>query len=77
MNDAHLHLVVNHLPIVIPMAGLIVLIIAVLSKSKAVKRTAYLLFVINALSTALAAATGEEAEEVAEDLDGFSHELIQ
>lgn len=76
MNDAHLHLVVNHLPIVFPIAGLVVLIITVLSKSEAVKRTAYLLFIISAISTALASATGEEAEEMVENLDGYSHELI-
>lgn len=77
MNDAHWHLVVNHLPIIFPMAALTVLATGLASKSEAVKRTAYLLFVIGALSAAVAMATGEGAEEVAENLSGVSENYIE
>ncbi|CAM3413211.1 DUF2231 domain-containing protein [Flavobacterium longum] len=77
MNDAHWHLVVNHLPIIFPMAALIVLATGLVSKSEAVKRTAYLLFVIGALTSAAAMATGEGAEEVVENLNGVSENYIE
>ena len=46
MNGAHLHLVVNHFPIIFPVVGIIVMITGMISKSEAVKRTAYLIFTI-------------------------------
>lgn len=77
MNDAHWHLVVNHLPIVFPIAALIALVAGFVSKSEAVKRTAYLLFIIGALTAAVAMATGEGAEEVVENLNGMSENYIE
>ena len=76
MNDAHLHLVVNHLPIIIPMAALIVLILGLIIKSEVVKRTAYFLFVVGAICTISAFASGEGAEEIAENLPGVKEQLI-
>lgn len=67
MNGAHLHLMANHLPIIFPVVGIVVLLIAFLLKSEVMKRTAFLIFIIGALSTGLAMATGEEAEEVIEN----------
>ena len=43
MNGAHWHLVVNHLPIVFPIVGVILLVTGLLSKSQAVKRTAFMI----------------------------------
>ena len=33
MNNAHLHLVVNHLPIIFPIVGVIILLIAIFTQS--------------------------------------------
>ena len=76
MNSAHFHLVVNHLPIIFPIAGLIVLAIGIGFKTEMVKRTAYFLFTIGAVSAAMAMNSGEVAEEVVEELSGVSHKLI-
>ena len=76
MNDAHLHLVVNHLPIIIPIAAVSVLVTGFILKSEVVKRVAYFLFVIAAICTMPAFATGEGAEEVAEGLPGVTEHLI-
>ena len=67
MNSAHFHLVVNHLPIIFPIAGLIVLAIGIGFKTEMVKRTAYFLFTIGAVSAAMAMNSGEGAEEVVEE----------
>ena len=77
MNAAHWHLVVNHLPIIFPIVGIIVMITGLISKSEAVKRTAFMIFAIGAISTMAAMNTGEEAEEVVEEIAGISHDLIE
>lgn len=77
MNGAHFHLVVNHLPIIFPLVGLIVLFSGIFSKSEAVKRTAYLIFVLAAIAAAVSMSSGEEAEEVVEHLSGISENYIE
>ena len=76
MNEAHVHLVTNHLPILIPLIALVVLLIGLFSKSDTVKRTAYFLFILGAISTFPAFESGEEAEEIVEHMAGVSHDLI-
>lgn len=77
MNGAHWHLVVNHLPIIFPLVGVIIMITALISKSEAVKRTAYLIFVLGALATLAAMSTGEGAEEVVENINGITENYIE
>jgi uncharacterized membrane protein len=77
MNQAHLHLVFNHFPIIIPFIGVLVMVGAYLVKSEILKRTAYALFILGALFTIPAYATGEEAEEIVEHLEGVEHDYIE
>lgn len=77
MNEAHWHLVVNHLPIVFPMVGVIVMIIGLISKSQAVNRTAFTIFIIGALTAFAAMTTGEGAEEVVEKLGVATENYIE
>ena len=53
MNDAHLHLIFNHLPIVIPIVGLLVLLAGFVLKSDVVKRVALGIFVLMAYGSTL------------------------
>ncbi|MFZ1530199.1 MAG: hypothetical protein WAT19_15705 [Ferruginibacter sp.] len=76
MNQAHLHLALNHLPIIFPMVGALILIAALLLKSEIMKRTAYGIFAAGAVLTMPAFFTGEGAEEVVEKLQGVSETLI-
>lgn len=77
MNQAHLHLISNHLPIIIPIVGLLVLIGGLIVRSEVVQRTSYLLFVLGALSTFPALQTGEGAEEIVEEMAGINAESIE
>lgn len=77
MNDAHFHLIVNHLPIIFPLAAVIVMISGLFFKSEAVIRSAYMLFVIGALSAVAAMTTGEGAEEIVENLPGVTEQYIE
>lgn len=77
MNQAHYHLALNHLPIIIPIVGVLVMIGGSISRSEIVKRTAYLIFVFGALATVPAFATGEGAEEVIENIQGVDEKYIK
>lgn len=77
MNGAHWHLVVNHLPIIFPIVGVVVMITGIISKSEAVKRTAFMIFVFGALATIAAMNTGEGAEEVVEKINGVTENYIE
>lgn len=77
MNAAHFHLVVNHLPIIFPMVGVLVLIVGLAFKSQAVKRTAYIIFVVGALTSVVAMNSGENAEEFVEKTPGFDEVYIE
>lgn len=77
MNDAHLHLVVNHFPIILPIVGTIILLVGLFARSNAVKRTGYFLFIAAAFFAIAAMATGEGAEEVAENLPGVTENYIE
>jgi len=77
MNGAHWHLVVNHLPIIFPIVGVIVMITGIVSKSEAVKRTAFMIFILGALAAIAAMNTGEGAEEVVEKINGVTENYIE
>lgn len=76
MNNSHLHLVVNHLPIIFPIVGIILLLIGIFTKSEVTKRNAYIIFILGAIASILAMATGENAEDAIEKLQGVSKDLI-
>jgi len=75
MNEAHFHLVVNHLPIVGILIGLLVLVMGIILKKPEVKVTALGIFVFSALASIAAFYSGEGAEEIVEKI-GISETLI-
>lgn len=76
MNDAHLHMVVNHFPIIGTILGLGILIAGLFLKNKSVQHTAYVLFTIAAIFGLLSMNTGEGAEEMVEDLPNVGKQII-
>ena len=76
MNDAHLHLVVNHFPIIGTILALGILITAMFLKNNSVKNTAYVLFIVAAIFAALSMQTGEGAEEMVEDMPSIGKQII-
>ncbi|MEQ8237995.1 MAG: hypothetical protein RIA69_02225 [Cyclobacteriaceae bacterium] len=76
MNNAHFHLVVNHLPMVGVLIGLLVLITGFLLKKTEVKQTALGIFIFSGIASIFAFYTGEGAEEVVENMTGISETLI-
>ena len=76
MNDAHLHLVVNHFPIIGTIFGLGILITGMIVKNNTLKNTAYILFAVAAIFAAFSMGTGEGAEELVEDMPNIGHQII-
>lgn len=77
MNQAHFHLVLNHLPIVFPIVGILVMVGGFIVRSEIVKRIAYSIFIIGALTAIPALLSGEGAEEVVEKLAGVDEQFIK
>lgn len=77
MNAAHFHLLVNHFPVILPIVGSLVLLIGLLIKSEAVKRTGFLIFILGSISSIVAMTSGEGAEEVVENLVGVTENYIE
>lgn len=77
MNAAHFHLIVNHLPIIFPIAGVIILITGFIFKSEPIKRTAFLIFIIGSLSSIAAVVSGEGATKIVENISGVTEDYIE
>jgi uncharacterized membrane protein len=76
MNQAHLHLVITHLPIFGSILAALVLIFGLWSKSGQTKMAAYLVFVISAIGAVIAYLTGDGAEHTVKTIQGISKDLI-
>jgi uncharacterized membrane protein len=76
MNDAHLHMVVNHFPIIGTIFGLGILITGIVMKNTVIKNVAYVLFIICAIFGLVSMSTGEGAEEIAENLPSVTDQII-
>jgi uncharacterized membrane protein len=76
MNDAHLHMVVNHFPIIGTILAIGILIAGLLTKNNGVKKTSYCLFIVAAIFAALSMGTGEGAEELVENMPSVGKGII-
>ncbi len=76
MNGAQLHLILNHIPIILSMVAFVLFIWAWLSKSTEIKKVGLVLTVATAAFAGAAFLTGEPAEDVLEKLPAFSKELV-
>jgi hypothetical protein len=78
MNGAHLHLLVNHLPIIGAFLTLPLLALALVRRhDRGLLLAATLTLAIVGVGALAALNTGEQAEEVVEHLPGFSEQTIE
>lgn len=77
MNTAHLHLVLNHLPVLGTAFGIVLLFAAILRKSPELKKVTLTVFVVVAALAIPVYLTGEPAEDIVEGLAGVSHPKIE
>lgn len=72
MDQTHIHLLINHLPIFGSILGGFVLANGIYSKSDQTNIAAYYVLIISSIGAVIAYLTGEAAEETVEDLQGIS-----
>jgi len=77
MNSAHLHLVVNHFPIIGLIIGFIILLIGLIIRSSVSKRVGLFTLLGSIVAVFPSFKTGEGAEETAEHLPGVKESLIE
>ncbi len=77
MTPAHLHLALNHFPIVGVLASIVLLIAALTRRNSMLLRAGLLALVITALFALPVYFSGEPTEEVVENLAGVSHDTIE
>lgn len=73
----HLHLLLNHFPIIVTILGLLLIVVAIWRNSDSLARVALAFFVGGALSALPTYLTGESAEDTAKHLPGVTRELIE
>lgn len=77
MNPAHLHLLLNHFPIILLIVGFVILLIGLIIKNKTLKITALVIFICGSLITIPTYLSGENAEDVVEKLPEVKKEYIE
>lgn len=76
MDLTHLHLVLNHVPVIGLMIGFFVLVWGTIRKYDHVKNTGLLLLLVASIVTIPVYLTGEPAGEIVEKLPGVSEQII-
>lgn len=76
MSWGHLHLLLNHVPVIGTFLGLLLLLVAFVRKSEELKKVTLGLFVLIALVAIPVYLTGEPAEEMVESIPGISKAMI-
>jgi len=76
MNPAHIHLIVNHLPVVSVLFAIGFLTLGLVRKRDGLLVSGLVICIVVGLTAIPAFLSGEGAEEIVEDLPGVSHDLI-
>jgi len=76
MNDAQIHLLINHAPLFATFFGILLGLSGYWLRNKAMMQAGMLCLIAAAVTSLVANGTGEGAEELVEDLPGVSHKQI-
>lgn len=76
MNGAQIHLLLNHLPVLVPLIGTLLLAIGLIAKPTALRETGAWLLSFGALSVIPVYLTGDRAESVIKNYPDVSRLLI-
>lgn len=77
MSLVHLHLLLNHVPVIGAVLGVLILAVAVLRRNNDIGKLALWLFVVIGATSIAVFLTGEPAEELVEGLPGFSEAITE
>jgi uncharacterized membrane protein len=77
MDAVHLHLVVNHIPVILVVSSSILLFLSIFNKKADYRNIAFAGFLIAAIFSIVAFESGGNAEDVVENLAGVTHDSIE
>jgi uncharacterized membrane protein len=77
MSPVHLHLILNHLPVIGTVIGVLLLAVALLRRSSELAKVTLGLFALLGVAAIAVFLTGEPAEELVEKLPGFSEAITE
>lgn len=77
MSAAHIHLLLNHIPLIGAAVAILLLAVGFVRNSDELKKTSLWIFVIAALVTIPVYLTGEPAEETVEHLPGVAASIVE
>ncbi len=77
MDQLHLHLLFNHLPIIGTLLGAFVLAYGLWTKSIHTQKAAYMLLIISAIGAGIAYVTGDGAKHGLEHIRGIDKDIIE
>jgi hypothetical protein len=77
MNGAHFHLLVNHIPIIGSIIGMLILMVGLVIKNITVKQTGLCTLIFAALSTSVVLFSGDPAADAVKGLPGVSESMIE
>ena len=77
MNWAHVHLLINHIPVLGTLFGTLLLVFGIVKKNEEIKRVSLGIFVIIAVAALPVYFTGEPAEEIVEHLPGVDESILE
>jgi glucan phosphoethanolaminetransferase (alkaline phosphatase superfamily) len=77
MSWVHIHLALSHVPVIGLLIVLLLLVVARRRRSTELMRVSYGLLVVLAAASVVVYLTGEPAEELIENLPGFSEALVE
>lgn len=77
MNLAHVHLLLNHIPVIAVPIGLLFLVHSLWTSNVSAKKFAYLFLFVTSLSVIAVFLTGEPAEKLIEQLPGVTEAFIK
>jgi hypothetical protein len=77
MDGTHLHLLVNHLPILGAFGATVLLLVSLVYGRAVLERTALALLVVVAIAAGAAKFSGEPAEDAVRGLPGVTHDAVE
>lgn len=77
MNPVYTHLLLNHIPILGSLFGIVVLLAGIIRKNNTLTNTAMIVFVACALAAIPVFLTGEPSEDTVENLPGVNKDAIE
>ena len=77
MDSVHIHLIVNHIPVIVTILSVLILAWAMVTKHADYRKLAFIGFIIAGLFVLVTFETGENAEDIVERLAWFDHDVLE